>query len=249
MYVVIANFSDDSVALIQWAYEQKLEPLHILYVDTGFASFCWNKRLDQITNWLNTYKLSFHILKPNANFNTLITERHEFPSIRFQWCPGLLKGIPILNWLETYDKKEEAMILLPHRQSMSKAQADLEEYIEESEYYDDRTIWHPLYQHSEQERNTLLERSTIRPLHHRSLECEPCIFSTKADLARLNIKDIEKVRQLEKIINKPMFNPNDYQGTQGIDGVVEIAKNIKTSKENYYDHFAMGCAWPYGCGL
>ncbi|TNF65569.1 MAG: hypothetical protein EP298_11500 [Gammaproteobacteria bacterium] len=250
MHVIIANFGDDSIALIQWASKQNLSNLQVLYVDTGWAASNWHQRISLVQNWLNRLEIPLHILKANAGFETLVKDRKQFPSIRFQWCPGLLKGIPILNWLEENDEDESSIILLPHRRSMSQSQAMLEEYVYESEHYDDRVIWQPLFQHSQSERDYLINETSIPLLNHRSLECQPCIFSTKKDLINLEHQDIQKVKTLEDKIQQRMFNPNDYQGAQSINEVVVSLKNSQPDdNENYYEKFALGCAWPYGCGL
>ncbi|MCF6807460.1 phosphoadenosine phosphosulfate reductase family protein [Thiotrichales bacterium 19S9-12] len=252
MHVIVANFSDDSVALIQWAYEQNLSDCHVLYVDTKWQAQKWQQRIIEVTAWLKTLNFSFHIIRPELGFQALVEQRKEFPSIQFQWCPGLLKGIPILDWLEAHDEDENATILLPHRRDMSKAQADLNEYIEESEHYDDRLIWHPLYKHSELERNALVEKGGFSLLNHRSLECEPCIFSNTKDFMTLDNADINKTNQLEEKINQPMFKPEDHQSdAKGIKEVINQVKLIKNleSSDNAYDRFAQGCGWPYACGL
>ncbi|MCF6766117.1 phosphoadenosine phosphosulfate reductase family protein [Thiotrichales bacterium 19S3-7] len=250
MHVIIANFSDDSIALIQWASKKNLPNLHILYVDTRWSACYWYKRLELVQNWTNSLNIPLHILKPKQGFEALVIARKQFPSIRFQWCPGLLKGIPILNWLEENDDDETATILLPHRRSMSKSQDVLEEFVYESEHYDERTLWHPLYQHSISDRDSLIKKTPIPLLNHRSLECQPCIFSTNKDLVNLEVEDIQKVKSLEDKIQQSMFNPNDYDNAQSIDKVVSTLKQSPlVDDENYYDQFAQGCAWPYGCGL
>ena len=53
MHVIIANFSDDSIALIQWASKQNLSNLHILYVDTSWAASNWQQRVLLVQDWLN----------------------------------------------------------------------------------------------------------------------------------------------------------------------------------------------------
>lgn len=249
MNVIIANFSDDSIALIQWAKSQNLSDVHILYCDTNWASDRWQKRLLEVKKWLDHLGFKLHILKPTAGFKELVLDRASFPSIKFQWCPGFLKGLPILDWLDQYDENEEGIILMPHRRSMSKLQANLPEFIEESEHFSDRKLWYPLFQNSQKEIETLVLLTPFELILTRSEECQACIFSTKNDLKNLHLKDIEKIKLLEEKIQKPMFNPQDYDNQQSITDLVENLKTKKITNENHYDQFAMGCGWTFGCGL
>ncbi|MFZ9036330.1 MAG: hypothetical protein ACO2ZM_09500, partial [Francisellaceae bacterium] len=190
MFCIIANFGDDSIALIQWAYEKKLKDVTVLSVDTGWQAQSWKKRLDCALQWLDSLNFKHIHLPAEHDMKKLVETRGQFPSQKFHWCAGFLKGITILNWLETHDEDYEATILLPNRRDMTKTSTDLMEYVEESERYDDRRLWYPLYQHSKHQRDELIKKTPFKtPLNHRSLECQPCIHTTSADTATFAIAD------------------------------------------------------------
>ena len=43
--IIRTQYGDDSIALVQWAYENKLENVQVVYVDTGFAAESWRERI------------------------------------------------------------------------------------------------------------------------------------------------------------------------------------------------------------
>ncbi|WP_119343140.1 hypothetical protein [Facilibium subflavum] len=239
MHCLIANFGDDSVALIQWAYENKLDDVIVLSVDTGWQASIWQERLDIAHQWIQTLGFTHHHLPAEHDFSALVRARSQFPSQKFHWCAGFLKGITILNWLEENDEDGQAIIALANRRSMSKAQTDLPEYIKESERYDDRRLIYPLAGFDQDMRDALIAKTPFQtPLNHRSLECQPCIHFTRRDNKTLSEADITRIIALEKEIGQTMFD-------QGFKHFIEtIEKNT-----NYYDEFAKTCSWDYGCGL
>ena len=64
------------------------------------------------------------------------------------------------------------------------------------------TQWHPLYLHTDAERNALITRSGFEPLPHRSLECNPYVNANRQDFLRLTPGEIERVNELEVEIGK-----------------------------------------------
>ncbi|WP_440994318.1 hypothetical protein [Cysteiniphilum litorale] len=239
MYCIIANFGDDSVALIQQVYELGLEEVIVLSVDTGWQASAWQARVDRARSWVHELGFDSVHLKPEHDFSTLVKARKQFPSQQFHWCAGFLKGMAILNWLEVHDEDLEAVVLLANRRAMSKAQADLPDSILESERYDDREVRYLLADCDEVKRNNLIEKTPFKaPLNHRSLECQPCIHLTKRDVVTLSEDDIKRTVELEHEIGQTMFDKNF------VDYLKILEKNT-----NYYDEFAKTCSWDYGCGL
>ena len=73
------------------------------------------------------------------------------------------------------------------------------------EYHDGRLIWYPLSDHSEQERDILVEKTPLQVLPHRSMECCPCVNANKIDLLMVEKHRIEEIRTLETVVGKNMF--------------------------------------------
>ncbi|MDA7742383.1 phosphoadenosine phosphosulfate reductase family protein [Francisellaceae bacterium] len=252
MNVIITNFGDDSIALIQWAYEQKLEELHILSVDTGWEASTWHQRIQDSAQWVKTLGIKHEHLQPQATFPENVMARQRFPNKKFHWCPSFVKGLAILDWLEMHDESYEATILLANRKDMVPGSL-LEEFIEEHEHYDDRKVWHPLYALTEIQRNQLITKTPLAVLNHRSLECQPCIYNSANDFQSLSDEDCERVVKLEDIIKAPMFHPMDHQNAQNVAEIRAQALKEKTdnhhANQDFYKAFASSCSWSYGCGL
>lgn len=239
MYCLIANFGDDSIALIQYAHELNLNNVVVLSVDTGWKGILWKARIEEADLWMQRIGFKSAHLEPEYDFSALVKARKHFPSQSFHWCSTFLKGLTILNWLDEYDDDLKAIILLPHRQDMSKSQADLPIEVANSKFYDDRKVRYPLRHFNRDMRNNLISRTPFKvPLNHRSLECHPCVHFTKRDITTLSELDIERVLCVEKKIGKTMFDRNFDKYLHALE------KNT-----NYYDEFSRTCSWDYGCGL
>jgi hypothetical protein len=243
LYSIIANFGDDSIALIQWAYANNLTDVHILYVHTGWQAERWQFHCDKSCQWVKKLGFISHKLKPEYDFSRLVEARKFFPSQQFHWCAAFLKGITILQWLDENDENLEMTILLANRRSMSESQFDLPYEIKESERYDGRTINYPIYNYSKLMRDELIKKTPfIKPLGHRSLECQPCIHFIKQDVHTVSLSDIKRIQKMEGKLGKTMFEEpfTEY-----------LTKRCNSDKleQNYYDEFAKSCSWDYGCGL
>lgn len=242
MYIIFGNYGNQTIAVCQWIYEQKLENVHVVNVDTGWAAEEWQVRVNQGQAFAK--KLGFNIitLKSKPDFQGLMQDRQEFPNQKFQWCAGFLKGLPFIDWLDEVDPQCEATIILGKRRADSRANYNLPEYIEESEHYNDRRVWHPLFQHTNNEFNALVRKTGFTLLSHRSLECDPCVNSTAADFARISNATLVKTQRLEQQINKTMFE-------FPIEEMVKAVKNKdKIIESQAKDMFNMGCGSPYACG-
>ena len=235
---MIANFGDDSIALIEWLRQKNLdEKAIILSIKTGWESDDWLKRVELAQQWLKSLGFEHQHLNAENPFDKLVETRGQFPSQQFHWCAGFIKGIALLNTMEDLDEDFEATVVLPHRRNMSLRYADLSEWQTEAERYDHRKVWYPLYQHSVEMRDQLIANTPFKtPLNHRSLECQPCIHHTANDHQRIAVKDIRKVIDLEHTIGQSMF-------AQSFD------QHRFPASLNYYDEFAKACSWDYGCGL
>ncbi|ODN43597.1 phosphoadenosine phosphosulfate reductase domain-containing protein [Piscirickettsia litoralis] len=253
MNIIFSNYGNDSIALIQWAYENKLDNLTVVHILTGWQNPQWQARLDQ--GQALAERLGFRVvhLKAQHDFASLMKERKSFPTTKFQWCAGILKGLPLLEWLDEADFDCEATILVAHRRAASRANQQLPEYIDESEHYGDRRLWHPLYLCSNNDRDALIERSGLEKLPHRALECDPCVNSDDADLLRLDSDPatINRTVQLEQQIHQPMFSPQRFANASNLKDVIIWLKqeHPNTTLTNSDEVLDMGCGSPYGCGL
>jgi len=225
------NYGDDSIALVQWLFEAGFRGT-VVYVDTGFAASTWQDR--KSLGEAHARSLGFEVVHLLAQipFSEAVIGRASFPSVKFQWCTGLLKGVPFLDWLETVDLKGEGIILLAKRRGSALAHSGLREWIAHCEFHNDRAVWHPLIDVEADERDALLQRAGFMPLGHRSLECEPCVNSTSLDWERMHPEDKKKLQALE-----------------AESGCFWTETPVDQSSRSYLDLFYRSCGNPFGCGL
>lgn len=231
--VIRSNYGDESIALIQWLSEnpaqvEAFNKIIVAYVNTGWAASSWADRVEQGLKLVKKCGFESVCLEAPSSFDELVRERKSFPTSKFQWCAGFLKGLPFMSWLDEQDPLGEWIVALPKRQALYRQ--TISEWIDECEYHGERKVWHPTLTMSDQERDDFILRAGFTPLNHRSLECDPCINSHTDDMARLSLIDREKMQRLEQSIGKVMF---------------PIIKIATKSREN----FSMGCGDPFGCGL
>lgn len=238
MNIIFGNYGNPTIAAIQWTYEQQLANVYVVTVKTGWEGEGWNKRVEQAELFVKNCKFNVIRLNSKPSFQGLMEDRGDFPSTKFQWCAGFLKGLPFLDWLDQHDAKAEATIILGKRRLASKLNFDLPEFIEESEHYGDRKVWYPLYKHTDAEYQTLLVNAGLEILQTRSLECDPCVNSFGKDLARLAEPDILKTKQLEEKLKKHIFS-------LPIEAMVKQARQTKEDSDRMFD---MGCGAPFACG-
>lgn len=225
--VISSSYGNDSVAMIQWVYENKLEfdKVSVVYIDTGWAAEWWPKRVEVMENMVRKYGFNPVRIKGPETFESLAIARKGFPRHGMQFCTIFLKGIPFLDWLDEQPKEEGITIGVGKRREESVARMETEEYVYNSEYHGFRTLWHPLYLHSESERNALLERAGVAPLKHRSLECSPCVNANRADIKALTEDEVVRTEALESVVGKTMFRPAGKMGAKGIRQVVVWANS------------------------
>lgn len=248
MNVISSSYGNDSIAMIQWAHEQSLTDVHVVFIDTGWSSQTWLGRVARAEEWVKS--LGFHAVRltPAVQFADLMRMKKGFPSQRYQWCSAHLKGVPFLEWIDQHDNDCQAMVLIGKRRAESQERKDTPEFIDASEYHGGRRVWHPLYLHSNQDRDKLLYRSGFDPLPHRSMECSPCINANRADMRLLDERDIAKVEALETEVGKTMFRPKRHAGAVGIRKVIAWANaSPGTFNDNQEDLFN-SCSSGY-CGF
>lgn len=240
-YFIIANFGNDSIALIQWARQQCLSPLFVISVDTGWAAPDWQNRIDLIQAYLKKNDIQSIRLKPDYPFQALVRERKNFPSIKFHWCASFLKGLPILDALDNLDPDLAGVILLAKRREQAAALKDLPEIIEESDAYGSRKVWHPLYNYTLSQRNELILQAGFDLIPSRSLECDPCIYNQCRDFKRLSPIRQKELADLEKEIGLSMFS-------QAIDKIIASDFSDVDLGQGDKSVYYQGCGSEFACG-
>jgi 3'-phosphoadenosine 5'-phosphosulfate sulfotransferase (PAPS reductase)/FAD synthetase len=233
------------VALIRWAYENKLNDVRVVFIDTGWGAESWDHRTLQGEEYVRSLGFEAVRIKPTMQFEELMKFKKGFPSQRYQWCSVFLKGIPFLDYAEKVDPEGTAVVMVGKRRAESVGRRGTPEFIEKSEYHGGRKLWHPLYLHSDEDRDLLISKTPLPIVAHRSLECSPCINANKADLRALTEVDVLKVENLEKEIGKTVFRPKKKMGAVGIRQVIEWARS---SKGTYKPEKPSGCDGGL-CGL
>lgn len=243
-FIISTSYGNDSIALCQHTHELGLAnyaKVYAVFSDTGWSAPGWLDRVTKAEEWVRT--LGFTPVRlESMGMEKLITMKKGWPGNGQQFCSAWLKGYPYLEWLENIDPNGTAISLIGKRRAESKARANTPEF-KFSEYHGGRLIWHPLYLHTDKDRNELLHRGGWEPLPHRSLECNPCVNANRADFLRLTPEEIKRVNKLEVKVGKPMFRPKRFNAV-GIQGVVHWAMYGKDE----FPEEAFTCAAEFGCG-
>lgn len=250
MNIIFGNFGNDTMALLQWCITQKLTDLTMVSIDTGWAAPQWTERVTQAEQWCITHDIAWVRLTPKAQFVELMQAQKQFPSRKFQWCANFLKALPFLDWLDQtdIDPDAEATILLGRRREHGRSSRTLPERMEENEHFGDRRVWHPLYAHTQNQRDQLIVEAGFEVLPHRSLECDPCVNSDLNDVLRLDQSVVERTTRLEQTLGKRLLDTALYQE----ESTLAAALTHYTQKAYQVperDIFEMGCGMPFGCGI
>lgn len=232
-HVIFASYGNDSIALIQWAKEQNLSNVAVVYSDTGWAADHWEDRVKEKEQWVSS--LGFTPYRTDSiGLEALVKQRKGWPRNGMQFCTLELKIRPALQWLDDNDPEKKATVLVGVRREESVARRNFPEVTESSPNHGGRRLLAPLANFTTADRDALLLRAGVEPLPHRSMECFPCINSNRADL-RLLAKDEAKVAEVERIETemgltskgKPrvMFRPAKFMGATGIREVIKWAES------------------------
>lgn len=251
-YVISASYGNDSMAMIQWAHDSLLRAsgsVTVVYCNTGWAAPGWDSRVSMGEKFAAA--CGFDVVSlPSMGMEELVRMKKGFPGHGSQFCTAFLKGLPFLQWVDEFDSACEAIVLIGKRRAESEARKDTPQFIDSSEYHGGRPVWHPLYAHSHEERDQLLQRAGIEKLPYRSDECSPCVNANRDDLRRLSGARIEVVKLLEAEVGQPMFRAAKHGGGHGIDQVIQWAKYSPGQfVPGMDDLFIADCGSPFGCGL
>lgn len=254
-FILRSSYGNDSVALIQWAHEQGLEGVTVLYSDTGWARRWWQtERVPEMEAWVRS--LGFVAARTaSPGMESIVRQHKGWPMRLAQFCTTELKILPSMAWLAENDPERRAVILVGLRREESPHRRAAPHYNLNSANDGGRCMIAPLVEMTEADRNALLARAGVEPLAHRSEECR-CINSSKADIRRYDEADISEIERIEKeggftSKGKPrtMFRPNKFRGATGIRQVVDWANSAHGKYERpEAEESATGCNLGEWCG-
>lgn len=232
--VIFASHGNDSVALIQWAYEAGLRGVTVAYTNTGWAAAKWADRVQRSQRWVQS--LGFWPVEISSmGMEALVAMKQAWPrggGGKYQFCTKHLKEEPALAWLDQVDPGKETICMVGIRREESDNRATFPEWTEESEKHGGRQLHAPLVRHTEAQRDALVARTPMELLPHRSKECYPCVNARKGEIAAMDEPAIVKVETIEtrgginsKGNARVMFSPKRHGGAVGIRAVIEDAKH------------------------
>jgi 3'-phosphoadenosine 5'-phosphosulfate sulfotransferase (PAPS reductase)/FAD synthetase len=232
-FVIFCSYGNDSVAMIQWAHEQELEGVHVVYTDTGWAAEFWKERVNKLEEWVR--QIGFHPHRTSSvGFRQLAFDKKAFPTQRYQWCSYLLKIAPGERWLATNDPEARAVCLVGVRRDESQDRAEFPRFMLRSNSHGNRVMVAPMADWDMETRDVFIRRAGVEPLPHRSMECSPCVNSNKRDLVALSEDDAAKAEALENDLNdelgltrngkrRTLFRPHRHMGAVGVREVIRWA--------------------------
>ena len=84
--VISSSYGNDSLALIQWALENQLSDVTVVFIDTGWSAPGWLERVARCEEWVRSIGFTTVNVKPDVQFEELMRIKKGFPSQQFQWC-------------------------------------------------------------------------------------------------------------------------------------------------------------------
>ena len=233
-YVIFASYGNDSIALIQWAHEHRLQDVHIAYSNTGWAADWWLTRLEKGEAWVRSLGFTPHRIV-SEGMEALVTRKKAWPrggGGKYQFCTAALKKEPAQAWLAVHDSDGDATCMVGVRREESENRRNAPEWVTASEDHGGRELWQPLVRHTAAERDVLALKSPLPLLPFRSKECYPCVNARKPELRQLDDATRFKVWRIEQAAGtnskgneRVMFSPARHGDAVGIDAVIENAKH------------------------
>lgn len=224
-FTLFTSWGNDSVAAAQLLHEYNLPRQRrcvALFSDTGWADPSWLARVEQAEQWAASLGFEIHRTQ-SVGFAELARRRKTFPRGNMQFCTGELKIEPAKRWLEQHDPDHLATAVNGVRRAESLRRAGTPVFTPVSASHGGRPLWSPLAEFSDADRDALVARTPFELLPHRSLECSPCIFSSRADLRNVSPERVDQIEQLEREIGRHLFRPKGYAGAEGVREVMRWA--------------------------
>lgn len=249
-FVIFVSYGNDSIALIQWAHEQQLNNVHVVFTDTKWQASGWMERVTKSEKWVSSLNFTPH-RTTSVGFRQLARDKKGFPTQRYQWCSFILKIEPGLKWLEKNDPDKTAICLLGVRREENDSRKDFPEYQLKSENHGGRVCIAPFATWNQKQRDELIKRAGYVVLPHRSRECK-CINSNRKDMQRFTEDDWKEIESIENEIGKPMYRPHRHMGAKGAKEIRKWANSKRgeyvapnpddaIAPDNYPDEDMTGC--------
>src|SRR5690348_17189643 len=117
-HVILASYGNDSIALIQWARENSLEDVTVLYNDTGWNRSDWPARVARCEDWVRSIGfVPDHTV--SIGLEALVRQRKGWPRQGIQFCTEVLKIKPTIEWLDKNDPGKQALCMVGVRREES----------------------------------------------------------------------------------------------------------------------------------
>ena len=212
-FVIFVSYGNDSVALIQWAHEQTLQDVAVVFTDTGWAADGWMPRVEKCEAWVRSLGFTPHRTN-SIGFRQLARDKKGFPTQRYQWCSNILKIEPGRRWLDKHDPDCRAVCVIGVRREESEDRSDFPEWTLRSENHGGRILIAPFAAFTADDRNAIIIRAGFDVLPHRSRECK-CINANRMDMRGFTGLDWAEIGDVEREIGKPMYRPHRHMGAKG----------------------------------
>lgn len=243
-YVLLGNGGNGTIAALQWVLTQSIPNVEFISIATGFSDAAWEERLQTIHAFAKKHGLREQRLAAQP-LPLWIRTKNSFPSKKFPWCAQMLKGLVINDYLDDIDPRGQAIVILAKRHQDSRASQQLPEWIDRSPHFAERRVWHPLWQITDADCQQLVHTAGYSWLPHRSLECDPCIYNTPQDFARIPTEALSRTEALEQDMKMTMFGAPIHTCVQQ----AQVASVSMHTDDFPLNQFDMGCGAPYGCGI
>lgn len=222
-FVIFVSYGNDSIALLQWAHEQELSGVAVVFTDTGWMADGWAERVERAEAWVRG--LGFTPYRTSSmGFRQLARDKKGIPTQRYQWCSFFLKIEPGMRWLAEHDPDARAVCLVGVRREESDDRAEFPAYLLNSANHGHRVMVAPFVDMTEAERDVLIRRAGFEPLPHRSRECR-CINSNRNDMRRFTDADWQAIAEVEAEVGKTFFRPKRHMGATGASEVRKWAES------------------------
>ena len=238
MNVITGQYGNETIALVQWALNHKLDQLVVVNVETSWQAVGWDQRVLKAKQWLDGNGVESHTIRPRQSFDQSMREHHAMPDSQNTWCAQHMIGDTLLDWLDEVDPMLQAHLYVGNRKALSKAWQTESFHQPKSEYFERRDLFQPLLDYDNQKLIDLIAMTPLPYLSHQSLGCGPCIFSTSQDLLALDPEDLLKVKQLEDDLGQT------FHASQQT-----ILQTIEQAKQGSLSSIGPSCRLPYGCRL
>ncbi len=230
MNIIFSSFGNDSLALIQWAIDNKLDNVVVAYSNTKWGRDDWQERVDTAREWLKGHNITTAIIS-SEGFENLVRRKKAFPTNGMAFCSYELKIAPAMRWLDLVNPGKTAKCYTGVMRIESEARKNWPEVIESSENHGGRMLISPMASFTEAQRDELLSRTPFDKLQHRSAECWPCVNANKKDIQMVEPERIRFIDDFEKSMGvgvrsgnpKYMFRASKHGGAAGAQQVYDRA--------------------------